>query len=90
MNLEREAKMLEVATSIEQAAITTKSFVIAEAVTELNFRDAAAQIRAANTQNQQEVDRGMNVSKNPISIHSISDFLKQIPTKVQVNLKRAS
>jgi hypothetical protein len=46
--------MLEVAASLEQAAITTESFVIAESVTKLNFRDAAMQIRAAYTPNQQE------------------------------------
>jgi hypothetical protein len=90
LNPEREAKMLEVATSIEQAAITKKSFVTAEAIKEFNFRDAAAHIRAENTLNQQEVDQGMNMSVNPISIHSISDFFKQIPTKVQVYLKRPS
>jgi hypothetical protein len=57
---------------IDQAAITTESFVIAEAVTELNFRNATAHIRAAYTPNQQEVDRGINMSVNPISIHLIT------------------
>jgi hypothetical protein len=46
--------MLEVAASFDQAAITTESFVIAESVTKLNFRDAAVKIRAAYTPNQQE------------------------------------
>jgi hypothetical protein len=58
-----------VAAFIDQAAITTESFVIAEAVAELNFRNATAHIRAAYTPNQQEVDRSINMSVIPNSIH---------------------
>jgi hypothetical protein len=69
--------MLEVAASIDQEAITTESFVIAESVTELNFRDASAHIRAAYNTNHQKVDRGINVSVNPISIHLIIVFFNK-------------
>jgi hypothetical protein len=58
-----------VAAFIDQAAITTESFVIAEAVAELNFRNATAHIRAAYTPNQQEVYRSINMSVIPNSIH---------------------